>query len=265
MAIPPGDARLLFLTRFTRLFAYSALSVILVIYMTEQGLSDSQTGMLLTFTLIGDAAISLWLTTRADRFGRRRTLIVGSLLMAAAGLVFAFTKNPLALFIAGTIGVISPSGNEVGPYLSIEQATLSHLVADRVRTQTFAWYTLVGAIATALGSLSAGLILQSGVSSAVPIEKVRHVVLLYAAFGMLMTLLFARLTPISEVHRSDDVIRAAEGLSRICRGWRERAPFPAELDGANGTTLWNCHDARRTRPRRRQRRRPRQRAGQGRR
>jgi hypothetical protein len=65
-----SDGRLLFLTRFTRLFAYGALSVVLVLYLTKLGLSESQTGVLLTFTLIGDTFVSLFLTTRADRIGR---------------------------------------------------------------------------------------------------------------------------------------------------------------------------------------------------
>jgi MFS family permease len=68
------DGRVLFLTRFTRLFAYGALSVVLVLYLTSLGLSESQTGILLTLTLVGDTIVSLFLTTRADRFGRRRVL-----------------------------------------------------------------------------------------------------------------------------------------------------------------------------------------------
>jgi MFS family permease len=103
LAFLKPDVRLLLLTRFTRLFAYGALSVVLVIYLTGLGLSELQTGMLLTLTLVGDTAMSLWLTTRADRFGRRRTLIIGALLMAGAGLTFAFTKNPLLLIIAGMV------------------------------------------------------------------------------------------------------------------------------------------------------------------
>src|SRR6202140_5157760 len=87
------DGWLLFLTRFTRLFAYGALSVVLVLYLTGLGLSASQTGLLLTLTLIGDTFVSLFLTTRADRFGRRRVLIVGALLMAGAGLIFASTGS----------------------------------------------------------------------------------------------------------------------------------------------------------------------------
>src|SRR5439155_25282487 len=85
------DAWLLFATRFIRLFAYGALSVVLVFYLVGLGLTEAQTGLLLTSTLIGDTAVSLYLTTRADRTGRRRMLMIGAALMAAAGIVFAST------------------------------------------------------------------------------------------------------------------------------------------------------------------------------
>src|SRR6202040_910642 len=116
----------------------------------------SQTGMLLTLTLVGDTVVSLYLTTRADRIGRQRVLIVGAVLMALAGLAFACTSNLVFLIVAGTIGVISPSGNEVGPFLPIEQAALAHVVPDGSRTYIFAWYTLAGSVATATGALFAG-------------------------------------------------------------------------------------------------------------
>src|SRR5256885_14484945 len=91
------DARLLFATRFIRLFAYGSLSVVLVFYLVGIGLSEPQTGLLLTLTLVGDTVVSLFLTTRADRIGRRRMLIVGAVLMVAAGVVFASTRALLLL------------------------------------------------------------------------------------------------------------------------------------------------------------------------
>jgi len=134
MPRPTADIFILFSTRFVRLFAYGALSVMLVLYLIAIGLSGPKIGLLLMLTLVGDTAVSLWLTTRADRFGRRRTLMVGAVLMVAAGVVFALTHNFLLLLLAATIGVISPSGNEVGPFLSVEQAALSHVISDRGRT-----------------------------------------------------------------------------------------------------------------------------------
>ena len=126
------DVWLLYLTRFVRLFAYGSLSVVLVFYLVGLGLSEVQTGMLLTLTLAGDTVISLFLTTRADRIGRRRMLVAGALLMTAAGITFAGTSNLLLLLLAGIVGVISPSGNEVGPFLPIEQAALTHVVPAAV-------------------------------------------------------------------------------------------------------------------------------------
>ena len=171
------DAWLLFVTRFIRLFAYGSLSVILVFYVVGLGFTESQTGLILTLTLAGDVVISLYLTTRADRVGRRRILVVGAVLMAMAGLAFAFTHNLLLLIIAGTIGVISPSGNEVGPFLSIEQASLSDVIVPRIRTEIFAWYTLSGSLATALGALSAGVVTQAlQRSSMAPVASYRTIV-----------------------------------------------------------------------------------------
>jgi MFS family permease len=197
------DACLLFLTRFIRLFAYGSLSVVLVFYLIGLGLRESQTGILLT--LVGDTVISLYLTTRADRIGRRRMLIAGSILMAAAGVAFACTSNFVFLLIAGTIGVISPSGNEVGPFLSIEQAALAHVVPNRSRTGIFAWYTLAGSVATATGALFAGAItgaLQR--TTLTPVAAYRVVVVLYAVLGVFLAGLFLRLSSAAEVHSSRD-------------------------------------------------------------
>jgi len=194
-----SDGWLLFATRITRLFAYGFLSVVLVLYLVEAGLSETQIGLLLTLTLIGDTLISLWITTNADRIGRRRMLVFGAGLMLFAGVLFALTGNYLLLVIAATIGVISPSGNEVGPFLSIEQATLSHIVPDRQRTGVFAWYNLVGFFATATGALAGGTLAQAlQTAGAEPLQSYRTVVIGYALFGLLLALLFSRLSPQAE-------------------------------------------------------------------
>src|SRR5712692_7131918 len=208
------DGWLLFLTRFVRLFAYGSLSVVLVFYLVGLGLTASQTGLLLTSTLVGDTVVSLYLTTRADRIGRRRMLIVGAALMAVAGLAFASTRNLWLLIVAGTIGVISPSGHEVGPFLSIEQAALSHVVTDRSRTEVFAWYTLAGSLATALGALAGGSVTHALQGTAIgSVNSYRVVVILYAAFGVTLALLFMRVSRNAEVSPSES--SAAGGLGRL--------------------------------------------------
>ena len=199
------DGWLLFSTRFIRLFAYGSLSVILVFYLTGLGLTESQVGLLLTLTLIGDTVVSLFLTTQADRIGRRKVLIVGAVLMAGAGLAFAFTRALWLLIVAGTIGVISPSGHEVGPFLPIEQASLSHVVSDRTRTRVFAWYSLAGSLATALGALAAGALLRVYEGATLPsIDAYRNVVFLYAACGVILAALFSRVSPAIEPATSEE-------------------------------------------------------------
>lgn len=215
------DGWLLFLTRLTRLVAYGSLSVILVFYLVSLGLSESQTGLLLSLTLAGDVVISLFLTTQADRIGRRRMLIIGAILMASAGLAFAFTHNFLFLLVAGTVGVISPSGNEVGPFLSIEQAALSQVVSPEVRTEVFAWYTLAGSFATAVGALGGGAVtrlLPAMVGVSLP-GSYRAVVVAYAFFGALLALFFLRLSSAAEVRESPAVTRTTAffGLHRSHR------------------------------------------------
>lgn len=196
----PRDGRLLFLTRFIRLFGYGLISIVLVLYLAELGVSASRIGLLLTLTLVGDTAVSLWISARADRAGRRQMLVAGALLLAAAGLVFGTTRVYGLLLLAATVGVISPSGNEVGPFLSIEQAALSHVVRDGDRTAVFAWYQLAGSVATALGALVAGgavdVLQRTGWSQ---VASFRAVIAVYAGLGAVLAVLFSRLTPAVEL------------------------------------------------------------------
>ncbi len=210
------DAWLLFVTRFARLFAYGSLSVILVFYLLGLGLTEVQSGLVLTLTLAGDVVVSLLLTTRADRVGRRRILVIGAILMAAAGLAFASTRNLFFLILAGTIGVISPSGNEVGPFLSIEQAALTHIVPATARTEIFAWYTLTGSLATALGALFGGFVTQAlQQTSLSAVASYRTVVLVYAALGILLAFLFTRLSALVEVGAVPEGIAPAASVATV--------------------------------------------------
>jgi MFS family permease len=190
-----SDGGILFGTRALRLFAYGFLSVVLMIYLAQIGLTETQIGLLFTLALIGDTVISFWITTRADHWGRRRMLIAGSVLMVFAGVLFAVTRDFVFLLIAATIGVISPSGNEVGPFLPIEQACLSQIVSAERRTQIFSWYNLVGSLATALGALIGGGLVQAGQNAGLtPLGSYQLVVTGYALVGLALGFSFTQLS-----------------------------------------------------------------------
>jgi MFS family permease len=209
------DVRRLFLARFIRLFAYGALSIVLVLYVVAVGLTEAQAGLLLTATLLGDTAVSLFLTTQADRIGRRRVLVVGALLMIGAAVVFAFTRHLWLLILAGIVGVISPSGQEVGPFLPVEQAALSQLVPDENRTSVFAWYTLTGSVASALGSLAAGFVTHTVQLSRTPLDSYRAVVVGYAALGGVLAFTFLGTSPAVEARDYAARVRPATLLGRM--------------------------------------------------
>jgi MFS family permease len=214
------DGRLLFTTRVLRMFGYGSLAVVLVLYLAALGLDGVTIGIILTLTLVGDTLVSLWLTTSADRLGRRRVLIAGSLLMVGAGVAFALTSSVPFLILAATIGVISPSGNEVGPFLAVEQAALSQATPDRRRTATFAWYNLAGYVATATGALAAGVVSQMLLGGGLAaVDSYRVIVLGYAAIGLVMAAVFAMVRPAVEAPHVDpagvdDGIRRRLGLGR---------------------------------------------------
>jgi MFS family permease len=185
-----------------RLFSYGLLSVVLVLYLTAVGFSGAEIGLLLTLALLGDAAISLWLTTQADRLGRRRVLVIGALLVLAAGLAFVSSPLYVVLVVAATVGVISPTGNEVGPFLAVEQASLSQLVPAARRTAIFARYQLVGALATGAGTLAGGALAQVAIDAGWgTVDAYRLVIVGYAVAGAALALLFVFLSPAVEVPR----------------------------------------------------------------
>ena len=266
------DVRILFATRITRLFAYGFLSVVLALYLIEAGLSAWQIGMLLALTLAGDAAISLWLTTNADRIGRRRMLTVGAVLMLLAGIVFLITHNPLVLTAAAIVGVISPSGNEIGPFLSIEQAALSQLVADENRTRLFAWYNLAGSFATATGALAGGWLAQSLQSNGwTKLASFQFVLAGYALAGLALAVSFQTLSAAVEVvrttgspkrvlglHKSRSVVLKLSGLFALyvfAGGQIMQSMFALWLrlrfrvnTGVIGSIFWRKHSHRNFRP-----------------
>ncbi len=227
MSHPRKDIFLLFSARIVRLFCYGFLSVVLALYLISLGFTETIVGILFSLTLAGDALVSLWLTSSADRFGRRRVLIIGSLLMVGAGLAFIFSHNVIVLAVAAIVGVISPSGNEIGPFLSVEQASLTHLLPGEKRTGTFAWYALAGSLSTAVGALTGGwmsqVMQQQGYSQP---DSYRFVLAGYIIGGVILLGIFiflgrdVEVTPTDSpreklflgLHRSKSVVFRLSGL-----------------------------------------------------
>src|SRR5581483_1025259 len=193
------DGWLLFATCGVRTFAYGFLSVVLGLYLAALGLKPDAVGAVFTAALAGGAAMTVLFASVADRVGRRRTLAAAALLMAVGGVAYALSDSPIVLVAAAIVGTISPSGKEVGPFLSIEQAILPQTTSHENRTRLYATYNLVGSAAGACGALAAGVPSLVGLS---PLTGYRVLMWAYAATALILLVLFSRLSSAGEASKT---------------------------------------------------------------
>ncbi|KXH62508.1 hypothetical protein CNYM01_01719 [Colletotrichum nymphaeae SA-01] len=206
------DIKLLCLQRFVRMFAYGATTLQLVAYFELLGLSATRIGLFMAFTLVGDVCISLVLTSIADGVGRKAVLAAGAALMAISGVVFATCSGFWVLLAAAVVGVISPSGAEIGPFRAVEESIVAHLTTAEDRSDVYAWYSLMGAAGTAFGAMTSGWTAHYLTTSAGwGLEHAYRVVFYgYAALGVLKFFLALLLSHDIEAEREEAVVSAEE-------------------------------------------------------
>jgi MFS family permease len=188
------EGRIVFGARALRTFLFGALSLVLALDLAGRGLSSARIGLAFTLCLVEDALLTLAAGALANRLGRRRVLMAGSLLFAAAGAVLALARAPAWIWATLVLGVLSPGGLEAGPFAVIELALLPDAVAPERRTRAFAWYNLVGFLPSALGALAVGAWLGAarGLGLA-PAAAHRALYLAYAAGGLMLAAAYATL------------------------------------------------------------------------
>lgn len=199
------DTKVLCLQRFVRMFAYGFTFLILVHFLSNLDISDASIGLFMTLTLLGDTVISFVLTAVTDQVGRRRVLAVGAFLMTVSGVVFSASDSYWVLVFASVVGVISPSGNEIGPFRAVEESVLAQLTAKESRSDIFAWYTLFGTAGAAMGTFSCGWLVQllQGIDSWTTRGAYRVVFMIYAAIGLVKLLLVLTLSPAVEISHQE--------------------------------------------------------------
>lgn len=219
------DVKLLCMQRFTRLFAYGVTTLILVAFLQELGHSRTRIGLFMTLTLVGDVAISFFLTLFADKIGRKAILSLGALLMTGSGVVFALFSNYWILLLAAILGVISPAGNEIGPFRAVEESIVAHLTAKEHRAEIYAWYTLCGPAGSAFGMMASGWAIEAARNELhwSLLNAYRAAFIAYAAFGVVKLLFTVTLSRAVELEVAPPA-PTADGVD-------ERAPL---LNNGNG-------------------------------
>lgn len=193
----------------------------------------------MTLTLTGDILISFVLTLTADKIGRKTTLAAGAILMSLSGVVFALFQNYWILLAAAVFGVISPSGNEIGPFRAVEESIVAHLTTPEARSDVYAWYSLLGTAGTAFGMMVCGWVTHVLVKGGWEIEEAYRVVFWgYAVLGalkLLFTLGLSRAVEAEEVDVETEPLLNRE--TQVKRRWRSLVPHVSAESRAIAVTL----------------------------
>ncbi|KIW88868.1 uncharacterized protein Z519_10352 [Cladophialophora bantiana CBS 173.52] len=195
------NAWLIILARSCRMFAYGTNSLILAIFFSALNYSDHQIGIFMTLTLLGDVFLGTFLTLIADRVGRRRVLMAGSVLMILSGCVFAVFENFWILLGAAILGVISVTGGDFGPFRSIEESVLSQLTTPSNRADVLAWYVTTSTLGSSIGSETSGRIIHflQARPGWTEVEAYHALFWIYAVMGIVNVLLVVLLTEACEL------------------------------------------------------------------
>ncbi|CCG21129.1 predicted membrane transporter [Candida orthopsilosis Co 90-125] len=154
------DVYIIIALRMIRLIGFGSTSLILALYLKTLGIDESYIGFFMTLTFVGDLTTSFLLSLVTDQIGRKRVLVLCSVLMLATGVVFATIDNYYLLLVTAVVGILTPSGGEVGPFRTIEQSSIASLCNQTERSDVYAWYTFLGSFCAAFGSFVAGSIID---------------------------------------------------------------------------------------------------------
>lgn len=214
---PPGT-RLLLASSFVSTVPMGYLLVVLPLYLDRAGIEPAFIGLLYTVSGLVTSFIVAFSGVFADRWGRRRFLIAGTLIPVPSYLVFALTTDPVWLIAASVLGGVGLANGAAGALtVSSFDALLAEKASEAQRTRVFAASQAFWSLALAVGSLAAAVptLLRTsfGVSD---LESYR---LPYLAMAMVTVAAAALLAPL----REDVTVRAA----RVAAGWLPRRSRPA--------------------------------------
>ncbi len=181
------DLLLINAAAFLRSFTFGLTGVVLGIYLFRVGLSSFSIGMVIGAGLTGSALATVGVTTQADRVGRRRMLVVLSLLGATGALALALTPAAPILMLMAFVGMLNGTGTDRSAAFSLEQAIIPGLVPDASRTWTLSWYNVVLDTAGSLGALAAALPLLLQRWLAFPLLTAYRAVFIGCAFLSVVT------------------------------------------------------------------------------
>jgi len=194
-----SDILLLLTARGLRGFGDGFAIIILPAYLSAIGFTTAEIGFTATASLLGTALSTLAIAFLARRYELRLLLMIGAALITVTGVVFPNISSVALIFAVAFGGSLNPSAGDIGPLVPLEHAALAKEAPAQDRTSVFARYSLVGALATAAGSLAAGLPQLLAVHGIAELAGFKILFYVYALLGLIAALLY-RLLPLGNVY-----------------------------------------------------------------
>lgn len=193
---------IVYIAAWMRSFGIGLLGVVLGVFLYREGFSSTAIGLVIAAGLAGAATGTVFITFKADRLGRRRTLFVLSLLTAAGSLPLIFHLGLPAMVLIAFLGMLNGMGSDRSPAFALEQATIPGLVSDEKRTWALAWYSVVLDASGALGALAAGIPIAAQKWWSMDLARsYRYLFIGYAAISVLTALLYLLLSSDVEIRK----------------------------------------------------------------
>jgi MFS family permease len=233
-----SDRSLLYAAMFLRALATGLMGVLLGIYLDKLAFTPADIGLVIGSGLSGAALSTLIVTFLGDRLGRRRSLLVISVVSAAGGFALIVTSNLTTVCAVAFIGMVNGMGRDRGASLVLEQAILPGTVTPERRTRSFAWYNVLQDMGHALGSVLAALpILLRETAGASVLVSFQATVAVYAGLLLLGALLYSGLSAAVETYEKPAAAKLVPHSRRVL--WKISSLFALDslAGGFLGTAL----------------------------
>lgn len=197
---PQRDLALINIAGFLRSLGVGMIGVLLGIYLFRAGLSSIEIGLVIGAGLAGSALATILVSFFGDRFGRRRSLVVLSILSGVGGIALALMPAVPMLLLLAFVGLLNGTGTDRSASHALDQAVIPGLVPDKKRTWNLAVYNAMLDGGGSLGALAAGLptLLERHLSYS-PFHSHRAVFFGYAFSCLLVGAAYLLLSPAAEV------------------------------------------------------------------
>jgi len=167
-----------------------------------QGVPAAMVGIVISVMGVSTFIASIPLGIAADRYGRKKLLILGNIIASAIIAFFALTTNPVLLIAAASFEGISE-----GAFSASASALLAEKAGDEMRTSVFSMAGFVQSIAFGVGSFMVPVSLVFGIFGFT--VKQCHILLyiLMAALSAASTVLIVRISESKGLKKAGTSIR----------------------------------------------------------